>query len=59
MIKDASNAIYLAEGPTVGQAQSWRDTTNCYSGIMVQLWYYDVYGGKHYLQMSNLMGQSL
>ena len=28
MIKDASNAIYLAEGPTVGQAQSWRDRTN-------------------------------
>ena len=60
MIKDASNAIYLAEAPTVGQPPSWRDTTNWWcSGIMVQLWYYDVYGGKHYLQMSNLMGQSL
>ena len=60
MIKDASNAIYLAEAPTVGQPQSWRDTTNWgYSGIMVLLWCYDVYGGKHYLQMSNLMGQSL
>ena len=35
MIKDASNAIYLAEGPTVGQPQSRRDTTN--SGILVLL----------------------
>ena len=60
MIKDASNDIYLAEAPTVGQTQSWRDTTNWWcSGIMVLLWCYDVYGGKHYLQMSNLMGQSL
>ena len=60
MIKDASNAIYLAEAPTVGRAQSWRDTTNWWcSGIMVLLWYNDVFGGKNYLQMSNLMGQSL
>ena len=61
MIKDASNAIYLAEGPTVGQAQSWRHTTNLWYRAVVA-WYnfsimnYDVYGGKNYLQMSNLLG---
>ena len=38
MIKDASNAIYLAEGPTVGQPQSWRDTTNWWYSTVVS-WY--------------------
>ena len=57
MIKDASNAIYLAEAPTVGQPQSWRDTTNWWcSDIMVLLWYYDAQDGKNYLQMLNLLG---
>ena len=55
MIKDASNAIYLAEAPTVGQAQSWRDTTNWWcSGIMVLLWHHDVYCGKLFADVKSL-----